>query len=90
MLSPKRLFLTNTVILCTVVSLFLIFNLGLAIAQTVTGNITGTVMDSTGAAIAGAEVTARDIVPEYRRRRRPILQVFSASDFYRSATMRLR
>ena len=61
MLSPKRLFLTNTVILCTVVSLFLIFNLGLAIAQTVTGNITGTVMDSTGAAIAGAEVTARDI-----------------------------
>ena len=62
MLSPKKFFLTNTVVLfAACLHSFSSSTRDWRIAQTVTGNITGTVTDPKGAVIPGAEVTARDI-----------------------------
>jgi hypothetical protein len=61
MLSPRRIFLTSAVVLFTTCLFSSIANLNLANAQTVTGNITGTVTDPKDAVVPGAEVTARNV-----------------------------
>jgi Carboxypeptidase regulatory-like domain/TonB-dependent Receptor Plug Domain len=61
MLSPRRIFLTSAVVLFTTCLFSPIANLNLANAQTVTGNITGTVTDPKDAVVPGAEVTARNV-----------------------------
>jgi hypothetical protein len=60
MLSPRRLFF-GAVVFFTACFLALTLNSTSANAQTVTGNITGTVTDASGAVVAGATVTARDV-----------------------------
>ncbi len=61
MLSPRRIFLTSAVVLFTTCLFSSIANLNLANAQTVTGNITGTVTDPKDAVVPGAEVTASNV-----------------------------
>ncbi len=65
MLSPKkfcpRWLSRSAVVLATALFFVLSLNVRLAQAQTVTGNITGIVTDPSGAAVAGATVTARNV-----------------------------
>ena len=65
MLSPKkfcpRWLSRGAVVLSTALFFALALNVRPAQAQTVTGNITGIVTDPSGAAVAGATVTARDV-----------------------------
>ena len=59
--SPRRIFLISAMVLFIVCLLSSILTPNLAKAQTVTGNITGTVTDPNGAVVPGAEVTARNV-----------------------------
>ena len=61
MLSPKKFFLTSAVVLFAACLRSSILSPNLAKAQTVTGNITGTVTDPKDAVVPGAEVTARNV-----------------------------
>src|SRR5271155_1990158 len=61
MLSPRKIFPIRAVVLSIACVLALIPNINLALAQTVTGNITGTVTDPKDAVVTGAEVTARNV-----------------------------
>ena len=65
MLSPKkfcpRWLSRSAVVLATALLFALSLNIKPAQAQTVTGNITGIVTDPSGAAVAGATVTARNV-----------------------------
>jgi len=59
MYSTYRAFCTRTAILCCTL-LAVLFLPCFVVSQTVTGNITGTITDSSGAVIGGATVTARN------------------------------
>ena len=65
MLSPKkfcpRWLSRGAVVFATALFFVLSLNTRPAQAQTVTGNITGTVTDASGAVVAGATVTARNV-----------------------------
>jgi len=61
MLSPRKIFPIRAAVLSIACVLALIPNINLALAQTVTGNITGTVTDPKDAVVTGAEVTARNV-----------------------------
>src|SRR5690348_12258347 len=56
----RRALTTSALAICTSV-LAILFSISVAVGQEVTGSIVGTVVDSSGAVLSGATVTARDI-----------------------------
>ena len=84
----KRIITASAASLCSLLFAFLLMQPRLTVAQTVTGSITGTVTDASGAVVAGADVTARNVHTGVEARPKPILRASTASGFCRSGSMR--